>query len=263
MKSIDINCDMGESFGAYTIGMDTEAIRFITSANIACGFHAGDPMVLDRTVGLAAQHGVGVGAHPGFPDLMGFGRRPMTCSLAEIRNYVIYQVGAIRAFCDVHGVALQHVKPHGGLYNMAAEDPALTQAIAEAVAGIDPQLLLVILAGGNAPRMREVASAAGLRVMLEAFPDRAYTAQGTLVSRHKPGAVIKDPEIVAQRALMMAAEGKIIAEDGSELRMEVDTLCVHGDNPAAVELAANIKRVLVDSGLQVMSMTGIQRLRKG
>lgn len=259
MKSVDINCDMGESFGAYTIGMDEAVIAHISSANIACGFHAGDPMVLNRTVRLAAERGVGVGAHPGYPDLMGFGRRNLTCSPQEVRNYVIYQVGAIKAFCDVHGVALQHVKPHGGLYNMAAENEVLAQAIAEAVAAVDRQLLLVALAGKNAPRVREIAAAAGLRVLFEAFPDRAYTPRGTLVSRSKPGAVIKDPETVAKRALMMAADGVVIAEDGTRLALEADTLCVHGDNPAAVDLAAGIRRTLEESGIQVISMAQIAR----
>ena len=261
MKCVDINCDMGESFGAYTIGMDDAVIAHITSANIACGFHAGDPMVLSRTVRMAAEKGVGVGAHPGYPDLMGFGRRNMACSFEEVRNYVIYQVGAIRAFCAVHGVKLQHVKPHGSLYNMAAENEALAQTIARAVADVDPQLLLVALAGKNAPRVREAAAAAGLRVLFEAFPDRAYTPQGTLVSRNKPGAVIKDPETVAGRALMMAAEGSIIAEDGTALALDVDTLCVHGDNPAAVDLAAAIRRTLEESGMEVVPMSEIVRRR--
>lgn len=259
MKCVDINCDMGESFGAYTIGMDEAVIGHISSANIACGFHAGDPVVLNRTVRLAAEKGVGVGAHPGYPDLMGFGRRNLTCSPEEIRNYVIYQVGAIKAFCDVNVVALQHVKPHGGLYNMAAENEVLAQTIAEAVAAVDPELLLVALSGKNAPRVREIAAGAGLRVLFEAFPDRAYTPHGTLVSRSKPGAVIKDPETVAKRALMMAADGVVIAEDGTTLPLEVDTLCVHGDNPAAVELAAGIRRTLEDSGIRVVSMAEIAR----
>ena len=261
MKCVDINCDMGESFGVYTIGMDAEVIRHITSANIACGFHAGDPMVLDQTVGLAAVNGVGVGAHPGYPDLMGFGRRTMACSAEEIRNYIIYQVGAVRGFCDAHGVALQHVKPHGSLYNMAVEDESLTRAIAAAVAAVDPNLLLVALAGQTAPRVREIATASRLQVLFEAFPDRAYTAQGSLVSRRKPGAVIKDPQTVAQRALMMAAEGKVVSEDGTVLELAVDTLCVHGDNPAAVDLVRAIRQTLEANGVAVMPMAEIVRLR--
>lgn len=260
-KLVDINCDMGESFGAYTIGMDEAVLAHISSANIACGFHAGDPMVLDRTVAMAAAKGVGVGAHPGFPDLMGFGRRNMQCSNAEVRNYVIYQVGAVQAFCRAHGVALQHVKPHGGLYNMAVEDEALARTIAEAVAAVDKGLLLVALAGANAARVRAMAAQVGLQVCFEAFPDRAYTARGTLVSRRKPGAVIEDPQTVAQRALMMAAEGKVVAEDGSVLELAVDTLCVHGDNPAAVELTRTIRQSLLDNGVGVAPMAEIVRLR--
>jgi 5-oxoprolinase (ATP-hydrolysing) subunit A len=261
MKCVDINCDMGESFGVYTIGMDAEVIRHITSANIACGFHAGDPMVLDQTVGLAAVNGVGVGAHPGYPDLMGFGRRTMACSAEEIRNYIIYQVGAVRGFCDAHGVALQHVKPHGSLYNMAVEDDSLTRTIAAAVAAVDPDLLLVALAGQTAPRVREIAFASRLQVLFEAFPDRAYTAQGSLVSRRKPGAVIKDPHTVAQRALMMAAEGRVVSEDGTVLELAVDTLCVHGDNPAAVDLVRTIRQTLEANGVAVMPMAEIVRRR--
>ncbi len=261
MKCVDINCDMGESFGAYTIGMDAEVIRHITSANIACGFHAGDPMVLDRTVGLAALNRVGVGAHPGYPDLMGFGRRNMTCSAEEIRNYIIYQVGAVRGFCDAHGVALQHVKPHGALYNMAVADQALTRAIADAVAAVDPGLFLVALAGQTALQVGEIGAAFGLRVLFEGFPDRAYTAQGSLVSRRKPGAVIKDPEMVAQRALMMAAEGRVVSEDGTVLKLAVDTLCVHGDNPAAVDLVRAIRQTLEANDVAVMPMAEIVRLR--
>ncbi len=261
MKYIDINCDMGESFGAYTIGMDDEVLPHITSANIACGFHAGDPMVLRKTVHMARKSDTGVGAHPGFPDLIGFGRRKMDCTLAEISNYVIYQVGAIQGFCKAENTVLQHVKPHGGLYNMAAEDPEIVKAIAEAVASLDKDLLLVCLAGNNAPLFRKIAENAGIRVMLEAFPDRAYTPEGTLVSRSKPHAVVKDPGEVAKRALMMAAEGRIEAEDGSMLSLEPDTLCVHGDTPAAVEMVRNIKELLVQHNVRVMPMGQIQAIR--
>jgi UPF0271 protein len=259
MKYVDINCDMGESFGAYTIGGDDEVIAHITSANIACGFHAGDPMVLGRTVRLSRDKNVAVGAHPGFPDLMGFGRRSMDCTIEEIRHYIIYQVGAVRAFCDVYGVKLQHVKPHGALYNMAVGNEALTRTIAEAVVSIDPELIMVALAGRHAPEVRAIAAAAGLRVVFEAFPDRAYTAEGTLVSRRKPGAVIKDSEVVAERALMMAAQGRILAEDGTSLALEADTLCVHGDTPAAVDLAFHIRRKLKSNGVGVLAMGDIQK----
>jgi 5-oxoprolinase (ATP-hydrolysing) subunit A len=263
MKYIDINCDMGESFGAYTIGMDAEVLPHITSANIACGFHAGDPMVLRKTVRMAREKNIGVGAHPGFPDLAGFGRRKMDCTHDEISNYVIYQVSAIQGFCKVEKTVLQHVKPHGGLYNMAAEDPELVKTIAEAIASLDKNLLLVCLAGKNAPEFREIGRRAGIRVMFEAFPDRAYTSQGTLVSRSKPHAVVKDPEEVAKRALMMAAEGRIEAEDGGMLSLEPDTLCVHGDTPAAVEMVRNIRELLVRNHVTVMPMAQIEAIRNG
>ncbi len=263
MKYIDINCDMGESFGAYTIGMDKEVIPHITSANIACGFHAGDPMVLRRTVRMASENGVGAGAHPGFPDLLGFGRRKMECTPDEIENYVIYQTGAIRAFCDVEGITLQHVKPHGGLYNMAAENEKLIETIAKAIACVDRNLIMVCLAGQNARRFREIVENAGIQVMFEAFPDRAYTPEGTLVSRSKPGAVIYDPKTVAERALMMAAKGMIEAEDGSMLTLEADTLCVHGDTPDAVDLVRNIRETLERNGITVVPMGEIISLKQG
>ncbi len=255
MKTIDINCDMGESFGAYTIGMDGDVIRHITSANIACGFHAGDPQVLRRTVRMASENRVSVGAHPGFPDLMGFGRRHMECSPAEIENYVIYQVGAIRAFCDAENIPLRHVKPHGGLYNLAAENESVFQTIAGAVAAVDRSLILVGLAGRKASRMSEIAKEADIRVVFEAFPDRAYTAEGTLTPRSRPHAVIKDPGEVADRALSMAASGRIRAEDGTSLELVPDTLCVHGDTPDAVELVRHIREKLEQNGITVAAIT--------
>ncbi len=254
MKCVDLNCDMGESFGAYSMGMDDEVIRYVTSVNVACGFHAGDPVVMSRTVRMAAERGVGVGAHPGFPDLMGFGRRGMDCSLEEIRCYVIYQVGAVQAFCKAHGIALQHVKPHGSLYNMAVENEAVARVIAEATARVSRELFLVSPAGKSAANVWEIAKSVGLRAVFEAFPDRAYTARGTLVSRRNPGAVIHDPETVAGRALMMATEGRVIAEDGTSLPLDMDTLCVHGDNPAAVEIARHVRLALETHGVEVKSM---------
>lgn len=261
MTSVDINCDMGESFGPWTIGRDAEVIRHITSANIACGFHAGDPAVMDRTVRMAAEGGVAVGAHPGYPDLLGFGRRDMDCSREDLRAYVIYQVGALRAFCDAHGIVLQHVKPHGSLYNMVVEDDDLARTIAGAIASVDPNLLLVTLAGPRAQRLKEIAREAGVRVFFEAFPDRAYTARGTLAPRSNPGAVIDDPNVVAERALMMAAEGRVIADDGTVITLDADTLCVHGDTPEAVDLASHIRRILEDNNIRVQPMAEIQKFR--
>ncbi|HIJ57286.1 MAG TPA: LamB/YcsF family protein [Deltaproteobacteria bacterium] len=251
---IDLNCDMGESFGAYTLGMDAEIISFISSANIACGFHAGDPLVMNRTVKLAADHGVGIGAHPGFPDLMGFGRRNMDCSANEIGDYLIYQIGALQAFCTAHGVRLRHVKPHGALYNMAVANEPLTRAIAQAISRIDRNLFMVALAGKHAGRMASIAREEGIKMIFEAFPDRAYTSEGTLVSRKQPGAVIHNPDEAAERALLMATEGVVIAVDGTRIPMSVDTLCVHGDNPSAVVLARTIRNRLEAAGVAVVPM---------
>lgn len=252
--SMDLNCDMGESFGAYKLGMDEEVMNYITSANIACGWHAGDPMVMDHTVGLAKQKSVGVGAHPGYPDLLGFGRRYMECTPREIRNYVIYQIGALKAFCSSHGVHLTHVKAHGALYLAAVESETVARAVAEAVLSVDPDLLYVALAGAKGERMRRIGEEMGLKVVYEAFPDRAYSPEGNLVPRSQKGAVIHEPSLVAQRALLMAKEGKVVAVDGTVIPVEVQTLCVHGDNPAAVELVRTIRETLEKEGVPVRPM---------
>ena len=255
---IDLNCDVGESFGAYTLGMDGEIIAAVSSANIACGFHAGDPHVMRRTVGLARDHGVAVGAHPGFPDLLGFGRRTMACDPEEVADFVTYQVGALQAFCVAHGVRLRHVKPHGALYNMAVGNEALIRAMARAVARIDPELLLVVLAGRHAAGMAAVAQAEGVSAVFEAFPDRAYTAEGTLAPRHLPGAVIHDPEVAAARALRMVREGVVMATDGTAVPLSVQTLCVHGDNPDGVALARTIRATLEAAGIEIRPMAAGQ-----
>lgn len=254
MKRIDINCDMGESFGAYTVGMDGEVIKYISSANIACGFHAGDPRVMNRTVKLAKENGVGVGAHPGYPDLAGFGRRNMECTPDEVRDDVIYQVAALQGFCTLHGAKLRHVKPHGSLYNMSVGNESLSRAVAEAIAAVDPDLLWVVLGGAQAGLAQKVAAATGIRVALEAFPDRAYTPEGRLAPRKLPGAVITDPKRVAEQALRMAKEGRVIALDGTSIEIEIHTLCVHGDNPSAVENVRTIRRALEAEGLQIVPM---------
>lgn len=251
MRPIDLNCDMGESFGAYTLGMDTEAIRHITSANVACGYHAGDARVMYRTVQMAKESGVAVGAHPGYPDLAGFGRRKMDCTPEEIRDYVIYQVGALQAFCAAHGMALQHVKPHGSLYNESVGNEALLRSLIGAVARVDHRLIYLALGGAQAPLVKRLAGEAGIRVAFEAFPDRAYTPEGKLAPRSMPGTVIEDPEEAAARALLAAKEGKVIAIDGTVLEMEIHTLCVHGDNPAAVALVKRIRGVLEKEGIRV------------
>jgi UPF0271 protein len=254
---MDINCDMGESFGAYKLGLDDEVIKYITSANIACGYHAGDPLVMERTVSLAKDHGVSVGAHPGFPDLLGFGRRNLDATLAEIKGYVTYQIGALQAFAKVLDARVEHVKPHGALYLMAVEDEKVSEAIVEAIASLDKDLIFVALAGSKGEKMTKIGERVGLRVAYEAFPDRAYTPEGTLVSRRQPGAVIKDPDLVAQRALMMAKEGKVVAIDGTGIPFSAQTLCVHGDTPGAVNLVKKIRETLTQSGVDVTSLSNI------
>ncbi len=254
MKRIDLNCDMGESFGNYKLGMDAEVIQHITSANIACAWHAGDPLVMDLTVKMAVAKGVGVGAHPSYPDLMGFGRRAMDCTMEEVRNYIVFQIGALQAFCKVHGAKLQHVKPHGALYLDAVESEDVARAVAEAIVSVDDELIFVALAGAKGEVMRRIGREVGLRVAYEAFPDRAYTPEGTLQSRRLPGAVIKDREQVAERALRMARDGIVIAVDGTSIPLEAQTLCVHGDNPAAVDLVRGIRSALEKEGVSVTPM---------
>ncbi|MDB4897697.1 MAG: LamB/YcsF family protein [Firmicutes bacterium] len=245
---IDLNCDMGESFGPYTLGLDEQVMPLITSANVACGFHAGDPQVLRRTLALAARYGVGVGAHVSFPDLAGFGRRELQVAPQELENDVLYQIGAISAFCRVAGVPLRHVKPHGALYNMAQRDEATAGAIARAVAAYDPGLLLFVQAGSV---MARVAGEVGLPVAAEVFADRAYTPDGALASRKLPGSVIHDPDAVAERALRMVTEGRIIAIDGTEIAVAAETICVHGDTPGAVLLIQRIRERLAQAGVAV------------
>jgi UPF0271 protein len=248
---IDINCDMGESFGNYRYGADEEIIGLITSANIACGFHAGDPLVMDRTVALAAQHGVSIGAHPSFPDLMGFGRREMAATPQEVRDYVTYQVGALAGFARAHGVTLRHVKGHGAIYNMAAVDLRLAKAMVEGVARVDPQLIFVGLAGSC---LLQAAKQAGLAAASEVFADRAYNPDGTLVSRRLPGAVIHDPKVVAARVLQMVQHGTVATADGQLMRVAADTVCIHGDTQGAAGLAQAIRQHLASVGVAVLAM---------
>ena len=253
-QKMDLNSDLGESFGVYKLGLDADIIPHITSANVACGFHAGDPAVMRKTVSLAKQHGVEVGAHPGFPDLMGFGRRNLDATFEEIQDYVTYQTGALQAFAQSQGMKLQHVKPHGNLYNMAVADPRIWEAIAEAVARVDKTILLVVLALSKREPLSEIGRRFGIRIAYEAFPDRAYNKDGSLVSRREKGAVIEDHEVVARRGLKMALEGKVIAMDGTEIELKADTLCVHGDNPSAVQMVKRIRETLTASGVEVTAM---------
>lgn len=251
---IDLNSDVGESFGNYRLGLDEEVIPLISSANIACGFHAGDPGVMRKTVALAKKHGVAPGAHPGFPDLLGFGRRNMDASLEEIKDYITYQVGALRAFAAAEGVPLQHVKPHGALYNMAVKNTAIWEAVAEALARLDANLVLVVLAGSNTEELQRIGARFGIRIAFEFFGDRAYNADGSLVSRKEPGSVIHDQDLAASRILKLVKGGKVVAKDGTEIELTADTICVHGDNPTAVALTRKIRETLTAEGIAIEPM---------
>jgi UPF0271 protein len=251
---IDLNSDVGESFGAYRIGLDEEVIPLISSANIGCGFHGGDPSVMRQTVALAQEHGVALGAHPGFPDLIGFGRRKIDATLEEIRDYVAYQIGALQAFATMQNMKLQHVKAHGALYNMAEQDVRIWEAITQVIAGIDRQLILVAIAGPMREEVKEIGKRYGIRVAFEFFADRAYNRDGSLVSRREPGAVIHDPQQAAERVLKMVTEKRIVAKDGADIEVVADTICVHGDNPAAVRLTKQIRESLMASGVEVVPM---------
>jgi UPF0271 protein len=251
---IDLNSDMGESFGAYTIGHDGGLMRSITSANVAAGFHAGDPSVLRQTIKLARAHGVAVGAHPGFPDLAGFGRRELHVAPSEAEDFVLYQIAAVSGVAAAEGIRIQHVKPHGALFNMAVRNAELADAIARAVAAFDPTLILFGLPGSEILR---AGAAAGLRVAAEVFADRAYEPDGSLVSRRKPGAVIHDAESVVARAVKMVTERQVVAVDGSIVRLDADTICVHGDTPGSDELATRIRTGLERAGVSVKAV-GLQ-----
>ena|SRR5438477_1192000 len=252
MPRIDLNADVGESFGSWAMGDDADVLAFVTSANVACGFHAGDPQVMDRTVALAVRAKVAIGAHPGHPDLRGFGRRAIQASPEEIERDVLYQVGALQAFARAHGTRVAHVKPHGALYNQAAEDEEVARAVARGVARAGRELVLVGLA--STEPMRRAAEAEGLRFAAEAFADRRYTPAGTLQSRREPGSVITDPIQAAAQALRLATEGRVTATDGRDVVLRADTLCLHGDNPAAVANAAAIRRALDAAGVAVQPL---------
>ena len=252
--TIDINSDVGEGFGIYTLGLDEEVIPLISSANIACAYHAGDPAVMRKTISLCKKNGVAPGAHPGFPDLLGFGRRFMDATLEEIKDYVLYQVGALQAFARLQGLRLQHIKPHGGLYNYAARNVEIWAAVAQVMAGLDADLLLVALAGPNRKELEEIGKQEGIRFAFEFFADRAYNPDGTLVSQREPGAVIHDAQAVAQRILRVVTQGSVIAREGTVIPLKADTICVHGDNPEAVALVQTIRDVLTREGVAIEPM---------
>lgn len=246
MKIIDLNCDLGESFGAYTLGMDSEAMPYITSANIACGFHASDPLTMERTVREAAKEGVSLGVHPGYPDLLGFGRRNMSVSPAEAGAYVLYQLGALSAFARACGKKLTHVKPHGAMYNMAAKDPALALAICEAVASFDRDLIVLSLSGSC---MEAAAEKAGIRSASEVFADRAYMPDGSLMPRSREGAVIHDTAEAVSRTVRLIKEGVVRAADGTDIFLKADSVCVHGDSPGAISFLKGLREAFAREGI--------------
>jgi len=250
-REIDINCDMGESFGPWKMGADDEVMPNITSANVACGAHAGDPRVMRRTVRAAKKHGVSVGAHPGYADLQGFGRREMQADPAEVEDSLIAQIGALAAVARAEGVSLRHVKAHGALYNQAARDRRLADAIAAAIKAFDPALIMF---GLPKSPMIHAGEAAGLRVAAEGFADRAYEADGSLTPRSRPGAVIHDPAVVVDRAVRMIRDGVVLTPDGREIPLKIDTLCVHGDTPGAPGLTKRIRAGLAAAGVQVRAL---------
>jgi UPF0271 protein len=248
MNTIDLNADLGESFGAWRMGDDAGVMPWISSANVACGFHAGDPVIMQRTVALCIVHGVAIGAHPSLDDLQGFGRREMRITPDEAYAQTLYQVGALHAFARAAGTHLHHVKPHGALYNMAARDRDLADAIAGAVRDFNRTLILVGLAGSA---LIDAGRAAGLAVQREAFCDRRYRADGSLTARSEPGAVIEDIDAAVAQAVSIATRGEARADDGAPVRIEADTLCVHGDRANAGNFAQALRRALEHAGIQV------------
>jgi UPF0271 protein len=248
MKTIDLNCDMGESYGAWKMGADAEVMPFISSANIACGFHGGDPATIRQTVRLAVDHGVAIGAHPSLPDLQGFGRRAMKISPQDMYDLVVYQAGAVEAFARAAGAKLHHVKCHGALYNMAANDEALSEAMARAVKDLGGDLILYALSGS---KNFSVAKRLGVRVAGEVFADRGYADDGTLAPRGRPGAMIEDADIAVERALAMIEKGYVTALSGKPVPVSADTLCLHGDQPGAVTFAKAIRKAFSEHGIAV------------
>ncbi len=251
-RRIDLNADLGESFGSWSMGADEVVLAYVSSANVACGFHAGDPVVIDRTVALAARAGVAVGAHPGHADLRGFGRREIAADPLEVEADVLYQSAAVAAFARSHGVRLGHVKPHGALYSQAARDEALARAVARGVARLGQPTTLVGLAGSEA--MRRAAEEEGLRFAAEAFVDRGYDRQGRLLPRSHPDALVSDPEEAAARAVRLALEGWLEAVDGSRVEVQADTLCLHGDSAHAIDIARVVRGALDAAGVRVEAL---------
>lgn len=253
MPSIDINSDLGESFGAWSMGDDDAMLDIVTSANVACGFHAGDPAGILCTLKAAAARQVSIGAHVSYPDKVGFGRRNMDVASDELTADVIYQIGALQGLAQAAGTRVSYVKPHGALYNTIAHDRRQGLAVIAAIRAVDPGLVLVALAGSS---LIELAREEGLTCVAEAFADRAYTPEGTLVSRREPGAVLHDPQLIGQRMLRLVEEGTLEAIDGSITRIQADSICVHGDSPAAVAMARELRRVLEQANMQLQPFAG-------
>ena len=254
MYKVDLNADLGESFGAYTIGMDGEVLKYISSANIACGFHAGDAVVMEKTVKLAAENGVAVGAHPGYPDLIGFGRRSMAISSDEAKAYTKYQLGALMAFARSNGLKIQHCKPHGAFYNNAAVNLDMSIAICEAIYQVDPDIIMLGLAGS---RHLEAAEKVGLRYASEVFADRGYMDDGALVPRKLPGAMIRDENVSIQRVIRMVKEGVVETINGKIIPIKADSVCVHGDNPKAVAFVQSIRAALEAEGVEIAPISAV------
>ncbi len=254
MHCIDLNCDLGESFGCYKLGMDEKVIPLISSANVACGYHASDPAVMNKTIKMAKEAGIRVGAHPGFPDLMGFGRRNMNITPDEAYAYVLYQLGALDAFCRANGIRLQHVKPHGALYNMAAKDYKLAEGICRAIKDYDDNLIVLALAGGE---LVNAAQDMGLRTALEFFADRGYEEDGTLVDRRKEGALITDEDEAIARVVRMVKEHRLIAVTGKEISVTAHSVCVHGDGVKALAFVEKIREALKREEIEIRSLDEI------
>ncbi len=251
MYSIDLNSDIGESFGAYKLGNDEEIIKYVTAANVACGWHAGDPMVMEKVVRMAKERGVAVGAHPGYPDLLGFGRRKMNCSYAEVKNYVKYQLGALSAFAKTYDLKLHHMCPHGSMGNQCQYDEVVSNAIVDAVAEFDKDMIIYYCAGAV---LGDIAESKGLRTASEIFADRALMDDLSLVPRSMEGSMITDEDIAIQRCIRMVKEGKVTSITGKELDIKGDTLCVHGDGPKALAFVQKIREAFENEGIQIKTL---------
>lgn len=253
MQKIDINCDMGESFGLYQMGNDESMMEYISSANIACGYHAGDPEVMRKTVELAKNHNVAIGAHPGLPDLVGFGRRKMDVTLSEVKNYITYQMGALREFCTALNTSIQHCKPHGALYMMAMEDRDIAKVVLEALAEIDTNMIISAM---NNSAIVDVGPEVGIRVAKEVYSDREHTTTGSIILT-RAGSAIEDYQSMTDRVVRMVKEGKVIANTGEEVSLEADTVCIHADTPGATTLAQSIVKELEKNQIEISPMNKV------